>query len=291
MSSLVVRVVAGFASVLANRISRHPLFERLGHFVGRISGKYYWEDYVRVYPDPQGPGAVRNFLNHRKFYAFAAQFARGANVVDIGCGTGYGCALLKEAGALSVCGADASKHAIGFAQERFGDRAVFSIQGMTDMRAYADGQFDVAICSEVLEHIKEYGKENEALAEMKRITRPGGLILIGTPNSEIAGDHGFYFGEIKDLMQAHFTEFCIFENALLLSGTVNDLWEQRSAAGEVGVVVTQAIRMDETVLLDLREPSVKRGLPAGTFRFAHLEIDTTLLHNTHSWVIVALRQR
>ncbi len=83
---------------------------RLKHLYGRISRKYYCEDFVRVYPNgicinrrgrqrSAKPGDINNFLNHQKFYAFAAQFACGATVADIGCGSGYGCALLKNTGA------------------------------------------------------------------------------------------------------------------------------------------------------------------------------------------------
>lgn len=298
MKSLIGRVVADISGSFyrnvarrassATRAMRTALVESLGHLYGSVTGKYYWEDYVRVYPDPQDPLEVRNFLNHRKFYAFAAQFAHGAKVADLGCGSGYGSVLLKEAGAASICASDASTHAIEFAKQQFGGLARFEVQGVTDLRAYPDRHFDLAISSEVLEHIKEYGKENEALAEMKRVTKPGGIIVIGTPNSELLGDHGFYFDEMDALMKKHFTRYCIFENALVPPGDARDLWEKRVAAGKVGVVVTQPINIDETVVYP-GEWLVKRGDEPGTYRVGEVDVDTTLLHNTHSWAIVAIR--
>ena len=63
--------------------------------------------------------ATGNFENHRKVYEFAAQFARDARVLDVGCGTGYGAALLADAGAASVTGIDNSEEAIGYARRKF----------------------------------------------------------------------------------------------------------------------------------------------------------------------------
>ena len=65
------------------------IWEYLTHLLGKITKKYYWEDYIRVYP--QGicinrrgmkreplQNDINNFLNHQKFYKFAAQFAGNA---------------------------------------------------------------------------------------------------------------------------------------------------------------------------------------------------------------------
>ncbi len=273
--------------------------DTLTHLFASLSQRYYWEDYVRVYPGglrldrrgrqiPASEDDVKNFLNHEKFYRFAAQFARGRTVADLGCGSGYGSAILKKAGAVRVCGTDASEHAIAYAREHYGDQVEFSVQSITDMSFYRNDQFDLVICSEVLEHVKEYGKENLALEEIRRVTRPGGIIVIGTPNSEMLGDHGFSFEEVEALMDAHFRQYCIFENALVPSGSARELWERRLSAGRTGLVVTQAINLEETVLLQAGTPELKCGMPAGVHRVGSVEVDTTLLHNTHSWAIVAV---
>ena len=276
------------------------LWNRLTHLWGSLSGKYYFEDFVRVYPDgnrfnrlgrskPPAPKDLNNFLNHQKFYRFAAQFAHGATVADIGCGSGYGCALLKDAGASRVCGADASKRAVRFAREHYRASAEFSVQAITDLSLYPDDRFDLVVCSEVLEHIKEYHKQDAAVEELRRITRPGGVIILGTPNSELLGDHGFSFEEIDGLMRRHFTHYCVFENALVPFGCSRQLWERRLAEGRTGVIVTEAIKLNETVLPKRVTPELKRGIPAGRYRVGSVEVDTTLLHNTHSWAMVAIK--
>lgn len=229
-----------------------------------------------------------NYLNHRKFYEFAAQFAGGNRAADIGCGSGYGCAILDQAGASAVSGCDLSKRAIRFARARYLDAAVFSVQGNTELHGYAANEFDLTICSEVLEHIKEYGKDAKALRELFRITRAGGVVVVGTPNTEMYPDHGFSFDELDDLFSKQAEQYVIFENALVPAGERAELWGRRSKEGRTGVVVSQLIDFSETYLPDPGARRVKEGAAPGEWRLGPYRIDTTLLHNTHSWVVVAL---
>lgn len=273
------------------------------HFVGKVTRRYYFEDYARVYPDgivfdrfgrTRQPlkTDINNFLNHCKFYKFVAQFVKDKRVADVGCGSGYGCKILKENGAALVCGSDISKHSIRFAKSRYSDFVEFTVQGITNMKKYHDDSFDISVSNEVLEHVKEYGMEEKAISELKRITRSGGLLIIGTPNKEMLGEHGFSFDEVQSLFQKNFLQFCIFENALVPFGDKKLLWEKRLSEGKVGVIVFENINLSETVIPDdVTNPEIKEGIEAGEFEFAPYTIDTTLLHNTHSWVILAVNNK
>lgn len=312
-----------------NRFARHHVHQAyswLTHVAGRITGRYYFEDYKRVYPGRLAynrlgrrrearPNDVRNYLNHRKFYEFVAQFVRNKVVADVGCGSGYGCEILKQRGAREVHGCDVSGSAVGFARRHFGASAVFTRQGITGLHGYADSSFDVVVSSEVLEHVKEYGMERKALQELKRITRPAGLLVIATPNSELLGVHGFSFDEIGSLLASEFDHYCLFENALLPFGLAKSAWLRRLAEGQTGVIVSQRIDLAESVLPDGEVPELKSGLEPGRWPFQTLTarterqrvsldpvegsspgadvgdvaIDTTLLHNTHSWIAVVRR--
>jgi hypothetical protein len=57
------------------------------------------------------------------------------------------------------------------------------------------------------------------------------------------------------------------------------------------MVVSQAIDLSETALLDSREPEVKSGAPPGVIKFGTFEVDTSLLHNTHSWIVICMNSR
>ena len=54
---------------------------------------------------------------------------------------------------------------------------------ITDMKIYADGRFDVFICSHVLEHVAD---DRKALAELFRILKPGGWGILMAPINLVA---------------------------------------------------------------------------------------------------------
>lgn len=272
------------------------------HLAGKITKKYYYEDYVRVYPDGitfDGSGRRRkatkddicNFLNHAKSYNFASQFVKDKSVADAGCGSGYGCKILKKGGAKRVCGSDISEQSIKFARSRYSDFAEFTVQGMTDMKEYPDDSFDISISAEVIEHIKEYGMEEKGIAELKRITRHKGLIIVSTPNSEMLDEHGFSFEEINNLFRKNFQKYCIFENALIPYGDKKILWDKRLSEGRTGVIASEIIDLSETVLPKDVIPEIKKGIEPGNFEFANHNINTRLLHNTHSWIALAVNNK
>jgi SAM-dependent methyltransferase len=177
-----------------------------------------------------------------------------------------------------------------FARKHFGHLAEFTIQSITDLSQYPDNTFGLTVSSEVLEHIREYGKESQAISELERITRPGGIIVIGTPNSELIDDHGFDYYEMNSLLSDAFGRYCIFENALVPFGANRTLWEKRLAGNDTGIIVSQDINLSETVLPKNIKPELKQGIEAGTYQLGELVINTALLHNTHSWIGVAIKE-
>lgn len=269
------------------------------HAIGRIGGRNYFEDFVRVYPDGiayNRLGFRRRFtrtdalvlVSHRRFYEFAAQFVDGRSVADVGCGSGYGTKVLADAGAASVSATDVSRKALAFAETHFGAYASFTRQSITNLDAYADESFDVVVCSEVLEHVREYGSEGRAVDELRRILRPGALAVVGTPNAELLGDHGFPFDEIQALFESRFEEVLIYENALVpFTDEARNAWERRLREGRVGVVLSETV--DEIVAPDGATAVLKEGDPPGKRRFGDYDVDETLLRNTHSWVVLARR--
>ena len=68
------------------------------------------------------PGKVEPHLEfeHLSRYRFAARWVTDKRVIDLGCGVGYGVALLKEAGAQIVVGIDNSIEATFFAELAYG---------------------------------------------------------------------------------------------------------------------------------------------------------------------------
>lgn len=104
--------------------------------------------------------------------------AEGERVLDVGSGTGYLVASIADAvgprGA--VHGLDPSPAMNELAAARNTDRPWVSIdEGDALALPYADGTFDAAVSTQVYEYVDDVGA---ALAELRRVLRPGGRALV-----------------------------------------------------------------------------------------------------------------
>jgi len=121
--------------------------------------------------------AQKMYQEHVARYAFAAQLVRDRDVLDVGCGVGYGSQWLAKSGAKSVLGIDIAQDAIEHAKKNYFHPAVsFKIQDAAAM--VFSGEFDVVTCFELIEHI---GEQRAVLDAIKRALRPGGKLIISTP--------------------------------------------------------------------------------------------------------------
>lgn len=104
-----------------------------------------------------------------------ARYAPGADrVLDFGCGSGLTVDTLSLAG-YSASGVDFSREAIDFgAKKGIGGLSVVSGERLP----FAADSFDAVLCMDVLEHLAD---ETTALAEMRRVLKPGGILLIMVP--------------------------------------------------------------------------------------------------------------
>jgi len=100
-------------------------------------------------------------------------------VLDLACGEGYGSALLARHAA-SVTGVDVSQQAIEHAKRAYAKlRNIQFVVGSATAIPAPDAGIDVAISFETLEHIHE---QDEFLAELHRVLKPDGVLLISCPN-------------------------------------------------------------------------------------------------------------
>lgn len=127
----------------------------------------------RLVPSHFGDTAIEHL--HR--YAFAREYIWGKNVLDIACGEGYGTHLLSTVAA-SVVGIDISAEVIDHARSRYGDKVTFSVGSCTSI-PLPDASMDAVVSFETLEHVAEH---EEMLAEVKRVLRPGGILILSTPD-------------------------------------------------------------------------------------------------------------
>jgi SAM-dependent methyltransferase len=98
----------------------------------------------------------------------------GTRWLDVGCGTGALTELiLEEAQPAEVVGVDPSAGFVAYARERVHDgRATLEVADATAL-PFGDEMFGAVVSGLVLNHIPAPG---DALAEMARVTRPGGVV-------------------------------------------------------------------------------------------------------------------
>ena len=109
-----------------------------------------------------------------------AQFAPGRRMLDLGCGTGtlVLMARRRHPGA-TVIGVDGDPVILGIARRK-ARRAGISVQldqGMAYALPYADGSFDAVVSTLTFHHLTP-DQQARALAEVRRVLRPGGRLVI-----------------------------------------------------------------------------------------------------------------
>jgi ubiquinone/menaquinone biosynthesis C-methylase UbiE len=106
----------------------------------------------------------------------------GLSVLEVACGRGGFVDFLKRAGA-RVRGCDFSMGALRAARKKTAfektERGSWLVQGDVQRLPFADNSFDRVIDCETIEHVPD---DQSALREMFRVAKPGGGLLLTTPN-------------------------------------------------------------------------------------------------------------
>jgi SAM-dependent methyltransferase len=98
-------------------------------------------------------------------------------LLDVGCATGIFLDGMRRLG-WHVAGVEPSSSAVAYARVRF-DLDIFA--GRLEDAHYPAASFDVVTLWDVLEHVHE---PRVVLAEIARILRPGGLLVLSLPNPD-----------------------------------------------------------------------------------------------------------
>jgi SAM-dependent methyltransferase len=116
----------------------------------------------------------------KRYVQFFKNFGKGdRKVLDVGCNIGRGGQVLKNADPnLELTGLDVVEERISRIPQGIYQRLIVSTADNIDV---ADNTFDDAVAGEVIEHIHPDDVPN-VVKELKRVLKPGGKLLLTTPN-------------------------------------------------------------------------------------------------------------
>ncbi|HWL79431.1 MAG TPA: glycosyltransferase [Roseomonas sp.] len=168
-------------------------------------------------------GPIRHQHHHR--YLFAARYCAGQDVLDVACGEGYGSALLGTV-ARSVRGVDLDPETVAFAERNYGAANVSFRQGDA-AQLFEENAFDVIVSFETIEHLVDH---DSFLNGICRALRPGGLLIISSPDKKIyteadGHENEFHLHELdrpefKSLISGRFANVVILEQDSLAGSLI-----------------------------------------------------------------------
>lgn len=160
------------------------------------------------------PGIDREnywFRRHEVVYHWiTTQRLAEGTVVEAGCGEGYGADIIRSAGA-QVVAIDMDEHVIAHVRRAY--PMVQPLQANLVDLPLRSGTADTVICLQVIEHLWNL---DEFLAECRRVLRPGGHLVVSTPN-RLTFSPGLGRGE-KPTNPFHVEEFDSAQIVELLTG-------------------------------------------------------------------------
>lgn len=226
---------------------------------------------------PEREGEI--WYEHWHRYALASQISRHCAVLDVACGEGYGSAMVA-AHADRVVGVDISPDAVRHAQNRYGHHANLEfVPASCDSLPFPDASFDLAISFETIEHIET---QKAFIAELARVLRPDGVLLLSSPNKRLYSDaHDYhnefhvrelYRNELEDLLSEAFPHCSWLGQKLLFHSAI---WPENQPVmaseylvgdgGHVSVDPCPSVEPMYYIVACSRNPS---SLPAGLNRLS-----------------------
>ncbi len=114
---------------------------------------------------------VRQYTLSQKERLITSYASKKGNLLDIGAGTGDFLSYAKSK-KWKVVGIEPSLKAKEIAQKK-------GVSFVENTEEFSDNSFDVITMWHVLEHVEDLDKQ---LSELKRISKPGGIVIIAVPN-------------------------------------------------------------------------------------------------------------
>jgi len=121
-------------------------------------------------------------LEHIARYYFATPYIRG-RVLDIACGTGYGCHMVakeRKREVTEIVGVDNDPDTLAYANVEYNHQKVTYVQGnAVDPELPAQlGMFDTILSFETIEHVED---DRQFMDNLYDMLKPGGTLVLSSP--------------------------------------------------------------------------------------------------------------
>ena len=201
-------------------------------------------------------------IEHLHRYFFARSLCRGLDVLDVASGEGYGSALLAQV-ARTVVGVELSEEAVRHAEAAYVMPNLRYQQGDARKLPLEDASIDAVVSFETLEHFFEHDR---FLSETKRVLRPGGILILSSPESDVYSPLGSSANpyHVHELSRVEFANLlkASFQNVLILL--------QRPVLGSA-LIAAEGARVSDFVTFERRGAKhyeVSSGLPRPPYNIA-----------------------
>jgi SAM-dependent methyltransferase len=147
-------------------------------------------------------GAIEAEHYHR--YFLARELCRGKDVLDVASGEGYGSAFLAQT-ARSVVGVELDPASVEHAAHEYRSANLRYSVGEATKLPLDDRSVDAVVSFETIEHLSDHVA---FLAEVKRVLRPGGFLIISTPDMNVYSAPGTDANpyHVRELTESEFRE-------------------------------------------------------------------------------------
>ena len=194
--------------------------ERLFNFIAPVYGLFYNRQKATF------DTVIRNIAHELDLAAYS-------NILDVGCGTGALCAVLRDKG-LRVTGVDTAERMLAIARQNPGNDGVTFIRAnASEALPFDDKQYDVSIASYVA-HGMGSEERKRLYAEMGRATRDKVILHDYNQRRRLTTtviewmEHGDYFHFIKnaekEMKDCYYTAGACFSAVRVINVGENAAW-------------------------------------------------------------------
>jgi len=160
----------------------YPLIENIPMMLQKDAEENVWEDYFRQLTGKKGDReaansyfSLKNFNLVRRSVLELVGEAKDLAILDVGCGTGH---LMQSLTSQNlVVGVDISFAMLTYAQSK----GFLVVRSSGKKLPFESARFELVTAINVLQSLKEGGI---LIGELVRVTKPGGRLIVGTPNGQ-----------------------------------------------------------------------------------------------------------